>query len=54
MEKRRHQLELAGNSLEQVREGTVFVTDMKLFQSTNQAYRTKKHQPGERSPIINV
>jgi 2-iminobutanoate/2-iminopropanoate deaminase len=38
MENIRHQLELAGSSLERVLKVTVFITDMKLFQRMNKVY----------------
>jgi 2-iminobutanoate/2-iminopropanoate deaminase len=38
MENIRHQLELAGSSLEQVLKVTIFLTDIKLFKQMNEAY----------------
>lgn len=38
MENIRHQLELAGSSLERVLKVTIFLTDMKLFRKMNDAY----------------
>ncbi len=38
MENIRHQLELAGSSLERVLKVTIFLTNMKLFKKMNEAY----------------
>jgi 2-iminobutanoate/2-iminopropanoate deaminase len=40
MENIRHQLELAGSSLERVLKVTIFLTDMKLFKKMNESYCT--------------